>query len=87
MTAYRQQALACAAALSNGPLRPRDLKPDMPDAQKILHRNVYGWFAKIERGLYGLSDAGKLALVRWKDHLPDAEPRPAKPVPSLASAE
>jgi hypothetical protein len=35
--AYRQQALACAAALVQAPARPRDLKPTMPDAQKILH--------------------------------------------------
>ena len=32
MTAYRQQALACASALSRGPRRVRDLKPEMPDA-------------------------------------------------------
>ena len=36
MTAYRQQALACAAALSQAPARPRDLKGGMPDAPKIL---------------------------------------------------
>jgi hypothetical protein len=36
MTAYRQQALGCAAALSRGPRRVRDLKPDFPDAPKIL---------------------------------------------------
>jgi hypothetical protein len=52
MTAYRQQALACAAALAQTPARPRDLKPAMPDAPKILLRNVYGWFTRVERGLY-----------------------------------
>ena len=36
MTAYRQQALACAAALSHGPRRVRDLRPEIPDAPKIL---------------------------------------------------
>ena len=30
MTAYRQQALACAAALARAPARPRDLKAGMP---------------------------------------------------------
>ena len=70
MTAYRQQALACAATLSLAPSRPRDLKGDIPDAAKILQRNVYGWFVRIERGLYGLSDAGLAALVRWKEYLP-----------------
>jgi hypothetical protein len=44
MTAYRQRALACAAALAQGPRRPRDLKVDIPDAPKILRGNVYGWF-------------------------------------------
>jgi hypothetical protein len=71
MTAYRQRALACAAALVQAPARPRDLKPTMPDAQKILHSNVYGWFVRIERGIYTLSETGKAALVRWKAHLPD----------------
>ena len=71
MTAYRQQALACAAALAQTPARPRDLKPTMPDAPKILLSNVYGWFVRVERGIYTLSEAGKAALVRWKAHLPD----------------
>ena len=46
MTAYRQQALACAAALAAAPARPRDLKAGIPDAPKILLGNVYGWFVE-----------------------------------------
>ncbi len=65
MTAYRQQALMCASLLANGPMRPRDLRPTAPDALKILARDVYGWFTRIERGLYGLTDAGHAALARW----------------------
>jgi hypothetical protein len=65
MTAYRQQALACAAAMADGPKRPRDLKAGMPDAPKILRDNVYGWFARVERGLYELASAGRDALARW----------------------
>jgi hypothetical protein len=65
MTAYRQQALACAAALLAGPRRVRDLKPDIPDAPKILLYNVYGWFDRAERGIYVLTDAGRAALQRW----------------------
>jgi hypothetical protein len=78
MTAYRQQALACAATLSRAPARPRDLKSSIPDAAKILQRNVYGWFVRVERGRYGLSDAGIAALVRWREHLPAA--RDAAPI-------
>lgn len=65
MTAYRQEALACAAALADGPKRPRELKPSAPNAQKILHRNVYGWFLRPERGFYELTEEGRQALQRW----------------------
>jgi hypothetical protein len=64
MTAYRQQALDCAKALATAPGRPRDLKATMPDAPKILQRNVYGWFERIERGRYCLTDLGRAELVR-----------------------
>ncbi len=74
MTAYRQQALACAAALAAGPARPRDLKRASPDAPKILQRDVYGWFTRVERGVYGLSEGGKAALLRWKADLPGTPP-------------
>lgn len=65
MTAYRQQALDCARALEAAPGRPRDLKPTMPDAPKILQRNVYGWFERVERGRYGLTERGRADLARW----------------------
>jgi hypothetical protein len=65
MTAYRQQALACASALSAGPRRVKDLRVEIPDAGKILIDNVYGWFDRAERGIYVLTDAGHAALKRW----------------------
>ncbi|MDX0649785.1 hypothetical protein GOD34_03260 [Sinorhizobium medicae] len=74
MTAYRQQALACAAALEAGPLRVRDLRMGMPEAGKILLSNVYGWFERLDRGVYGLTDAGREALRRWpQEHMQAAE--------------
>lgn len=71
MTAYRQQALACAAALAPGPQRIRDLKSTCPDAAKILHRNVYGWFAPVARGIYELTEPGRAALSRWPQRADD----------------
>ena len=65
MTAYRQQALTCASALSDGPRRVRELRAEIPDAGKILLHNVYGWFDRAERGIYVLTDAGRAALKRW----------------------
>jgi hypothetical protein len=90
MTAYRQQALACAAALAQGAARPRDLKRELPDAPKILLRNVYGWFVRVERCIYTLSDSGKAALVRWGEQIPEAAPvhlpDPGAAVPERPSA-
>src|SRR5207247_2655152 len=65
LTAYRQQALACASALLVGPRRVKDLRAEIPDAGKILLHNVYGWFDRAERGVYVLTDAGHAALKRW----------------------
>jgi hypothetical protein len=53
----------------------RDLKPAVPDAPKILLHNVYGWFDRVERGVYTLTDAGRAALKRW--------PQPAVELPSI----
>src|SRR5262244_3253529 len=58
MTAYRQQALACAASLSDGPRRTSELRAIIPDAPRILLHNVYGWFFRVERGVYGLTPDG-----------------------------
>jgi hypothetical protein len=69
MTAYRQQALACASALALGPRKLRELKPDIPNAAKIMQDNFYGWFDRAERGVYGLTDAGRAALKRWPQQL------------------
>jgi hypothetical protein len=66
MTAYRQQALACAASLAEGPRRTSELRAVVPNAPRILLRNWYGWFTRIERGLYKLTPAGTLALARWQ---------------------
>lgn len=77
MTAYRQQALTCAALLATGPQRPRDLKAHAPDAARILQRNVYGWFERTGRGVYALTDAGHEALARWPQPAPpDETPSP-----------
>lgn len=66
MTAYRQEALRCAAAMLPGPRRPRDLRPDAPRAAAILHRDVYGWFVRVSRGIYALRPAGQAAAEAWQ---------------------
>ncbi len=76
MTAYRQQALGCAVALAPGPLKVRDIRASVPEAGKILQGNVYGWFERVERGVYGLTPSGHEALQRWQQ---PADAPPLKP--------
>jgi hypothetical protein len=65
MTAYRQQALACAAAIQGGLQRPKDIRASAPKAAQILQDNVYGWFERVDRGIYSLTALGVEALDRW----------------------
>jgi hypothetical protein len=81
MTAYRQQALICAASLADGARRTSELRAAVPDAPKILLRNVYGWFFRVERGLYALTAAGTAALARWPQVAP-AAPSAQKKAPT-----
>jgi hypothetical protein len=62
MTAYRQAALRCADALRDGPRRTRELSALEPTAPGILLRNVYGWFERVERGVYHLTPSGIAAI-------------------------
>jgi hypothetical protein len=68
VTAYRQDALRCARALAlGGPMRAAALRvaANVPGAARILQRNVYGWFERIERGIYRLAPEGDQALSRF----------------------
>lgn len=77
VTAYRQDALRCARALAvYGPMRVGALRAmaEVPAAANILQRNVYGWFDRIERGIYGLTPEGDQALSRFAKAIPMALP-------------
>lgn len=63
MTAYRQDCIACAAALLAGPQSPKQLKVLVTRAPAILRDNVYGWFVRESRGIYGLTELGRAAVL------------------------
>jgi hypothetical protein len=65
MTAYRQDALRLAARLQEGPGKPADLARTTGAARAgaILRDDHYGWFERIERGLYALTPKGHAALA------------------------
>lgn len=67
MTAYRQEALRCAALLAErGPLKVAVVRKDAdsPRAGSILGDDHYGWFERVERGVYVLTPAGRQGLAQ-----------------------
>lgn len=71
MTAYRQAALRCAGLLArNGPMKVAAVRAagDAPNAGAILRDDIYGWFERVERGVYALTPAGQrgLDLFGWQ---------------------
>ncbi len=65
VTAYRQDAMRCAAHLrAHGPSRGADVAKatGVERATRMMADDHYGWFDRIERGVYGLSPKGRLDL-------------------------
>jgi hypothetical protein len=72
MTAYRQDALRCLALLADGRgWTPARLKTEtgVARAPAILLRDVYGWFKRSARGVYGISPKGEAALAAHAGHI------------------
>jgi hypothetical protein len=68
VTAYRQEALRCALLIEQAgrqSLRALRKTGAVPNASRILGRDVYGWFQRLERGVYGLSERARLDLARF----------------------
>lgn len=66
VTAYRQGAQSCAAFLAeNGPSKGAVVAREtgVARATTMMRDNHYGWFEKVETGIYGLSAAGRAAVV------------------------
>lgn len=70
VTAYREESLRIARRLgATGTAAVRALRAEAPSprAGAILERNVYGWFARVARGIYRLTPAGEDALRVFAD--------------------
>jgi hypothetical protein len=70
VTAYRENALQIACYLdAMGPMSPKQLRElgTGPKTQSILYSDFYGWFERVDRGLYGLKAAGREELGQYRD--------------------
>ena len=65
VTAYRQDATKLAAHLAaQGPSKASEVAKatGIPNARNIMADDHYGWFARVERGIYTLTIDGKASL-------------------------
>lgn len=65
MTAYRQDALRCLYVLhKNGPTKAALVAAEssVAQARHIMANNHYGWFERVERGVYALTTKGAQAV-------------------------
>jgi hypothetical protein len=66
MTAYRENAIRIASHLdTRGPLSPKELRAlgTGPKTHSILYSNFYGWFERVDRGVYALNASGRAQLA------------------------
>ncbi len=70
VTGYRQDALRCARFLAvHGPSKGATVKnwAEVPDATRIMAADHYGWFQRVSRGVYSLTEAGHQGLADYGD--------------------
>lgn len=70
MTSYRQGALRCAKVLHDEGACKASYVAKMAGfkkARNLMAANHYGWFEKVDRGIYGLSPSGAQALSDHAD--------------------
>lgn len=72
VTGYRQDALRCALYLAEtGPDKGAIVAraTGVAAATRIMADNHYGWFERVERGVYGLTEDGRRGLADWAHSL------------------
>lgn len=70
VTGYRQDAVRCARFLAvHGPSKGAKVKEwaEVPVATRIMADDHYGWFERVERGVYGLTAKGRKGLADFGD--------------------
>ncbi|MBM3599608.1 MAG: hypothetical protein FJX35_15465 [Alphaproteobacteria bacterium] len=69
MTAYRQEALRCALLIrQTGTATTKVLRESgvVPNATKILQADYYGWFERVARGCYRITEKAGTDIQRYE---------------------
>ena len=68
ITSYRQDALRCLSYIDEqGAARLKEIreKTQVERAGGILQKDHYGWFTRVDRGIYDITPQGKTALTTF----------------------
>jgi hypothetical protein len=68
LTAYRQRCIRVAQYLAKQPnAKGAEIKKAIGEEQatQFLYNDYYGWFEKVDRGVYRISTKGKTELTEW----------------------
>lgn len=72
VTAYRQDALRCAIYLAETGAEKGAIvakATGVANATTLMRDNHYGWFRRVEKGVYDLAPEGRQGLADWGDIL------------------
>ncbi|WP_439521418.1 DUF2161 domain-containing phosphodiesterase [Marivita sp.] len=72
VTAYRQDALRCALYLAEAGAEKGAIiakATGVKTATRLMRDNHYGWFRKVEKGVYALTPQGRKGLADWDESL------------------
>ena len=84
VTAYRENVIYIACCLEKlGPLTPKHLRAlgTGPKTLSILSSNFYGWFERVDRGIYAITPHGRAELDAYPDLAAQYRNRLDKQVP------
>lgn len=71
MTVYRQDALRCLNLLAGGAMKGAEVAraTGVSRATTLMRDDHYGWFERLEKGVYGLTVVGQAALTTHADDI------------------
>ena len=72
MTAYRQDALRCVKILcETGPVKAAEVArtSNVENARRLMADNHYGWFERVQFGIYTLSPKGYGAVIEYSKEI------------------
>lgn len=71
MTLYKEHALVILNALKDEPKSAKTIQKavSFDGVYPILYKNYYGWFDRLGKGMYGITDLGKEALNQYHQEI------------------